>query len=280
MLFANSALAVAVATAAAVSHVAAACQAINSVMTIVLENQDTSTILADSYMGSTLVKKGYLLNNFYGVTHPSQPNYIAMISGSRNLCLLDFDCKIGANSIVDLLEQKGKTWKSYQESYPGNCFTGTSSGTYRRKHNPFMSFDNIRGNPTRCANIVNSDQLSRDAAAGKLPNYIFYTPDMNNDGHDTSASYASNWLKTFLEPKLVDPAYANVLFHVVFDESETYFGPNHIYSILLGKGIKGVGLVDNAHYDHYSFLATLEGIFDLGNLGKHDKDAVRIPLSC
>ncbi|KAI8826340.1 hypothetical protein BJ741DRAFT_631551 [Chytriomyces cf. hyalinus JEL632] len=258
MHFANSALALAVLAAAAVSQVAAACQPIKSVMTIVLENQDGSTILADSYMGSTLVKKGYLLNNFYGVTHPSQPNYIAMISGSRNMCLLDFDCKIGAETA--------------SPAHP--------PGTYRRKHNPFMSFNNIRGNLTRCANIVNSDQLTRDAAAGKLPNYIFYTPDMNNDGHDTSASYASNWLKTFLEPKLVDPAFANVLFHVVFDESETYFGPNHIYSILLGKGIKGAGLVDNAHYDHYSFLATLEGIFDLGNLDKHDKDAVRIPLSC
>jgi hypothetical protein len=41
----------------------------------------------------------------------------------------------------------------------------------------------------RCAKVVNAADplagLDADLAAGTLPQYSFYTPDINNDGHDT-----------------------------------------------------------------------------------------------
>ncbi|KAJ3224450.1 hypothetical protein HDU81_008546 [Chytriomyces hyalinus] len=259
--------------------VSAGCSNIKSVMTIVLENTDYADAMSQSYMGAALPQKGYLLTNYYGVSHPSQGNYIAMMAGSVSGCKSDSNCNLSVKSVADLLEAKGLTWKSYQESYPGNCYKGSSSGTYYRKHNPFMSFTSISGNPTRCAKIVVSSQLDRDAANGALPNYMLYTPDINNDGHDTGAAYADSWLQSFLEPKLSNPAYKDTLFHVVFDESDTY-SPNYIYSILLGQGIVAAGKKDSTKYTHYSFLATLEGIFDLGNLGKSDATATKIPLNC
>ncbi|KAJ3014827.1 UNVERIFIED_CONTAM: hypothetical protein HDU68_011145 [Siphonaria sp. JEL0065] len=142
-----------------------------------------------------------------------------------------------------------------------------------------MSFTNISGNSTRCAKIVNSSQLATDAAANNLPNYMFYTPDQNNDGHDTTIAYASNWLKGFLEPKLTAAVYANTLFHVVFDESKTS-SPNNVYSLFVGKGIQAANVVDNTAYTHYSALRTIENIFGLGNLGQNDATATSIPFIC
>ncbi|KAJ3246976.1 hypothetical protein HDU77_008739 [Chytriomyces hyalinus] len=259
--------------------VSAGCSNIKSVMTIVLENTDYSEAIAQSYMGATLPPKGYLLTNYFGVSHPSQGNYIAMVAGGVNGCKSDSNCNLRVKSVADLLEAKGLTWKSYQESYPGNCYTGSRSGTYYRKHNPFMSFTSISGNATRCARNVVASQLDKDAANNALPNYMFYSPDINNDGHDTGAAYADRWLKSFLEPKLTNPAYKDTLFHVVFDESDTA-SPNYIYSILLGQGIAAAGKKDSTKYTHYSFLATLEGIFDLGNLEQNDATATKIPLKC
>ncbi|KAJ3282026.1 hypothetical protein HDU79_010310 [Rhizoclosmatium sp. JEL0117] len=203
-----------------------------------------------------------------------------MISGSTNGCTGDSNINIAANSIVDLLEAKGLSWKSYNEAYPGNCYTGSSSGTYYRKHTPFLSFNNIRTNSARCAKVVNANQLAADEKAGTLANYIFFTPDINDDGHNTNVAYASNWLKNFIEPKLTNPLYANTLFHVTFDEDANDTPTNNIYSLFLGKGIVGAGKTDATTYTHYSALATIEQIFGLGNLGKSDATAIKIPVVC
>ncbi|KAJ3290754.1 hypothetical protein HDU79_002968 [Rhizoclosmatium sp. JEL0117] len=250
---------------------------INSVMIVVLENRDESEVLQNAYM-TQLKERCYYLSNMFGVSHPSQPNYLAMISGSTQGCIDDSDVDYKTKSIVDLLEAKGLTWKSYQEDYPGSCFTGSAYSQYRRKHNPFISFTNIRENATRCANIINSSQLDIDASNDALPNYMFYTPGMDDDGHDTTVDYAASWLQKFLEPKLVDPAYSTTLFMITHDESRSV-SPNHIYTVLIGAGIKGVGFVDETYYDHYSLLATTEALFGLGCLDQNDATASKIPLS-
>lgn len=61
----------------------------------------------------------------------------------------------------------------------GNCSTGSSYGTYRRKHNPFISFENIAQNATRCANIVNADELDKDIENNTVPQFVFFTPDVS-----------------------------------------------------------------------------------------------------
>ncbi|KAJ3268346.1 hypothetical protein HDU76_011442, partial [Blyttiomyces sp. JEL0837] len=186
------------------------------------------------------------------------------------------------NTTIDLLESKGLTWKTYQEDYPGHCATGKTyggSGAYARKHNPFISMNNIRTNPTRCAKIVPAANLNSDAATNNLPNYMFYTPNLTNDGHDTDIPTASAWLQNFLSNKLNDKAYANTLFFVTFDESASS-SPNQIYGVLLGAGIAGAGQTDDNYYDHYSWLATIEAIFGLGNLGLNDASASTIKLGC
>lgn len=112
----------------------------------------------------------------------------------------------GNTHLADLLEAKGFTWKLYQEDYPGNCFVGDAY-PYVQKHNPFISFSNIQGKP-RCANIANSAQFDADVAAyhnsGKpLPNFMFYTPNMRNDGHDTTVLFSGDYLRNSLWPRYI-----------------------------------------------------------------------------
>ncbi|KAI9208734.1 phosphoesterase [Polychytrium aggregatum] len=237
-------------------------------MIIMLENQDYSAAITAPYM-SSLQQSGTLLSNYLAVAHPSQPNYIALVSGSTNGVTSDSNVNLNVKNVADLLEAKGLTWKNYAEV--GGCFTGSSSGTYARKHVPFLSFTDISAT-SRCSNIVIASQLAADEASGNLPNLMFYSPDLNNDGHDTGVAYADNWLQSFLPSRLTNPAHANTLFFITFDESENYNNNNQVFGILVGKGARS-GVNDNASYNHYSFLATVEDNFSLGNLGKNDVSA-------
>ena len=100
------------------------------------------------------------MTNYNAITHPSQPNYIASAAGSNLGVVTDSNYNIPASvkTIYDLIENKGLTWKLYQENLPSPGFTGaTAPGSYVRKHNPAISFDSIRLNADRAKNIVDGN---------------------------------------------------------------------------------------------------------------------------
>ncbi|KAI8873383.1 phosphoesterase [Ramicandelaber brevisporus] len=244
----------------------------NRVFIIVFENMAFDQVITDPYF-KQLAGQGLLLTNYKAMTHPSQPNYITLTYGSNGGVTSNSNYNIKDKSIVDLLEAKGVSWKSYQEKYPGGCSKTSSSGAYRRKHNPFISYVNVQNNAAWCAKIVNAEkQLPLDLANNAVPQYSFYTPDMNNDGHDTSLSYASNWLKGLLPTLMNDPNLAqDTAFVLTFDEDDSE-GDNTVYTAILGKGVKP-GTTDSTPYNHYSLLRTIEDNWSLGNLGRNDATA-------
>jgi hypothetical protein len=244
------------------------------VVVVVLENADYEDVIQDPFF-KTLATQGAIFANFSAIAHPSYPNYLAMVAGSAFDNDSDEQTTIQATSIVDLLESKKLTWKAYAEDYPGNCFLDDDRGMYARKHVPFASFDSIQNNPDRCAQIVAGDQFKADWKNHKLPNYSFFTPNMDNDGHDTSFGFAGEWLKKFIKPLLDDKvAMKRTLIEITFDEG-TYFGNNQIYTLFLGSGIKP-GTVIKKAYNHYNVLRTIEDNFELGNLDREDKSATVI----
>ncbi|KAI9320682.1 phosphoesterase family-domain-containing protein [Dichotomocladium elegans] len=150
------------------------------VVTIIFENKDYSTAMKDKFLKSLpSLYNGVLLTNYHATTHPSQPNYIALISGSTDGTNEDDESNINRKTIVDLLEKRKITWKAYQEDYPGGCNKEMDIKNYARKHNPFISFTNIQKNKKRCANIVNAKELDKDIKNNKVPQYVFYTPDVS-----------------------------------------------------------------------------------------------------
>ncbi|KAI8379476.1 phosphoesterase [Radiomyces spectabilis] len=252
------------------------------VMIIIFENKDYTTAKNDAYYSNLArLHNGVALTNYNGTTHPSQPNYISLISGDTEGTNGDDESNIDRKNIVDLLEAKGVSWKAYQEGYMGNCDKSMRIGTYARKHNPFMSFTNISNDPKRCSKIVNSAQLDIDIENDAVPQFVFFTPDMNSDGHDTDMTYASKWLQLFLEPRITRKELnKNTMFVATFDETDDYSIRNRVLTVLFGPDFKRSSkkLEDDTEYDHYSLLRTIEDNWKLGDLGRNDTIARPIKL--
>lgn len=128
----------------------------------------------------------------------------------------------------------------------------------------------------RLAKIKNTTLFFSDLKNNQLPQWMFITPNMTSDGHDTSITVAGNWLRSFLEPLLSDKNFMqNTLVLVTFDENETYSIQNKILGILLGDAVPAslVGTVDSNYYNHYSELSTVEANWGLHTLGRWDVGA-------
>jgi len=227
-----------------------------------------------------------LLTRYYAQTHPSQPNYVAAVGGDYFGLNHDSVVRIPENvsTVVDLLDVKRISWRGYFEDLPGPGYmaegsdgsTGNGGWDYVRKHNPFISYDSINNNGSRLWNVQSFKAFQRDLAANTVPQFVFMSPNMMNDGHNTTLSYSSSWSHTFLKPLLEDKAFKEkTLIMLTYDESEDYNKPNHIVTLLLGNAIPPSlkGTTDNTFYDHYSILSTVEFNWDLPNLGRYDVGA-------
>lgn len=247
------------------------------VLIVVLENQDQATAIRDPYLHK-LAMRGAHFTNFHGLFHPSYSNYLAMVTGKEVATVFDRQQDLDECTIADLLSAKGLGWKNYAEGYPDNpphCVTDHAFDRYARKHVPFMSFKSVQRNA--CDNVVAAGRFDRDRAGLALPAYAFYTPDMDDDGHDQGLAYASRWLERFLEPLLDDRAFMRgTLIVVTFDESadQSPGSDNHIYTVFLGPMVKPGELTGN--YNHYNVLRTIEENFGLCTLG--DGDAAARPI--
>lgn len=143
-------------------------------------------------------------------------------------------------------------------------------------YSPFVSYDSVNLNGTRLAKLQSFTDFASDVNANTLPQYAHLSPDMLNDGHNTTLQYAASWAQFFLSPLLLNQQFMErTLILLTYDESATYPEPNHIVSILLGGAIPSnlKGTTDDTFYTHYSILSTLENNWELPNLGRYDVGA-------
>ncbi|KUI58906.1 putative acid phosphatase [Cytospora mali] len=254
-------------------------------ITIWLENQDFAEVIKDPDFRD-LKREGILLTKYYAQTHPSQPNYIAAVGGDYFGLDHDEHVRIPENvsTIVDLFDPKKISWGGYFEDQPGPGFmglgstgrTGNGGWDYVRKHNPYVSYDSIANNGTRLWSLGSFGDFERDFAANQVPQFVFMSPNMMNDGHNTTLEFATSWTHTFLKPLLADGAFKErTLILFTYDESATYEIPNKIGSLLLGNAVPNAlrGTEDDTYYTHYSILATMEHNWQLPNLGRYDVGA-------
>jgi chitodextrinase len=251
------------------------------IIMIVLENRDYQEVIGSQSMPflNNLAHENVLLSNFYGVTHPSLPNYIAMISGNTQDITKDCtDCFVNQTNLTDYIEASGRTWKTYQEDMPSPCYVGNAK-PYYQKHNPFIYFDSIRLDQQRCQrSVVPLTNLDADLAAGQLPNYAFIMPNICNSGHDCPPEISDGWLKDMLGKLQASPALGkNSLIVVTFDEGGEKStgtccglgkkGGGQIATILVSPLAKA-GFQDSTAYSHYSLLKTILAAWNLPELAK------------
>jgi len=268
-----------VATATATSAAA-----FKRILIVVLENTDYDDAIKQPFLGS-LIDRGALLTNYYAQTHPSQPNYIALVAGStfKTDDRFNGDAKVtlDARHVGDLLNAKSLSWKLYAEGYPGGpgkCFLRDDSGNYARKHVPFLSFKDVQTDRSQCEKIVAAPQFDKDVSTGGLPAFALYVPDLQNDGHDTGVRFADDRLKAKFANLLTNPDFMkDTLFVVTFDEGagRGAHKRSHIATILLGDAVQP-GAKSATPYTHYSLLRLVEDTFALGTLGREDAKATVI----
>ncbi|KLO81770.1 acid phosphatase [Fusarium fujikuroi] len=266
-------------------------KAFDRIAIIYFENENYEKAFGDPNF-TWLRKKGITLENYFGVTHPSEPNYMAAIAGDYfGMQNDDFNRNPrNVSTVIDLLEHRGISWGLYQEDMPYSGFEGFSwvnhqngKNDYVRKHNPAVLHDSIATSEQRLSQIKNLSLVDteksvfhKDLKENKLPQWMFITPNMTSDGHDTSVTVAGQWARTFLEPLLEDKHFMqNTLVLVTWDENETYARQNHILGILLGDAVPEhlVGTSDNSFYNHYSEIATVSANWGLDTLGRWDVGA-------
>lgn len=252
------------------------------VIVLVLENQEYGSVLGnkDAPYQNYLAGKYALATNYYAVSHPSEPNYIAMIAGST--LGISNDGSVAANqrnatNLVGLLRSKGISWKAYEESMPSSCNTlDSTDGLYLTQHDPFVYMTDITNNQTYCrGHVVSLTQFYADLASAALPQYSFITPNARDDGHYTNLSVADNWLSTFVPQIINSTSFASTALFLVYDEGTTNMdGGGHVMAIAIGPNtIVKPRFQSNDVYTHYSLLATIESIYSLGNLGRNDTAA-------
>jgi phosphatidylinositol-3-phosphatase len=230
---------------------------------VMMENHAYSQVIGSSsapYINS-LKSGGALLSSSYAITHPSQPNYFAIFSGSTQGITDDSCYTPGFSSAPNLASEvaaAGKSWASYNETLPSQGSTTCSSGKYARKHNPWFGFSNV---PTSSAKTF--AQFPTDFTT--LPTVSFVTPNLCSDMHDCSVSTGDTWLKNNLGAYATWAKTHNSVLIVTFDEDNSLSG-NRIPTVLYGQPV-AAGSTSSTKYTHYNVLRTIEDMYGTSHAG-------------
>jgi phosphatidylinositol-3-phosphatase len=243
------------------------------VITIVMENKEYSSIIGDAeapYVNRLAARYG-LATHSYGVRHPSLPDYLALTSGSTHGIESDCtDCHVKGRNVVDQLEAARITWKAYMEDMPKPCFRGAGSAGYAKRHNPFAYYDDVVGDPKRCRRIVPFDQLAADLKAGRLPTYVFISPNLCNDMHDCGVATGDRFLAR-LVPILLRALGPQGYLVLTWDEGSSDQGccggsaGGHVATVVAGPLVRR-GARTGRPLDHYGVLGTIEDTLELPRL--------------
>ncbi|MBW8487181.1 alkaline phosphatase family protein [Actinomadura parmotrematis] len=244
---------------------AAGVPALDHVVVVVLENHAYSQVIGSSsapYINS-LAAGGANLTAFYAETHPSQPNYFALFSGSTQGVTDDTCAPPGAPySTANLgaeLIAAGRTWGSYNEGLPsaGSTTCSNSAGKYARKHNPWFSFSNVPASTGYTWAQWPTDYT-------RLPTVSFAVPNLCNDMHDCSVGTGDTWVKSKLSAYATWAVAHNSALVVTFDEDNRLAG-NRIPTVVYGAHVKTGTYA--TQWNHYNLLRTLEDMYGTTHAG-------------
>jgi phospholipase C len=228
------------------------------VVVVVMENHSYAQVIGGSsapYINNTLKAGGANFTQSFAVTHPSEPNYLALFSGSTQ-GLTDDSCPhtYSAENLGHQLIAAGDTFKGYSEGQPSAGYTGCQSGRYYRKHNPWVNFTNVPSS----ANVP-FGQWPADFTT--LPTVSFVVPDICNDMHDCGIATGDTWLKNHIDAYARWAKTHNSVLILTFDEDDRSQS-NQIPTIFYGQHVRTGGFSERITL--YSVLRTIEDAYGLG----------------
>jgi hypothetical protein len=264
---------------------------VTKVLTIVLENTDAADIVGSPLAPNmnTLAQSCGFATDYHGIQFPSLPNYIALTSGQvppsiagdgvkGRDCLPSPSCDSTEPSIFTQIAQRAAahpaaplSWRTYAESMPANCAL-VNDGEYAPRHNPAVYYP---GDAAACAvddvsaGTPTAGALATDLAAGSLPSYGLFIPNLCNDGHDSCngvprVAEEDATIAAWMPSILASPDYlsGHLLVVVTADTSQSPANGNLLATILVNPDIAS-GTQATSRLDHYSLLRLDEELLGL-----------------
>src|SRR5579871_5496083 len=116
------------------------------VIIVMEENHSYSDIIGSPQAPyiNALAQSGALFTDSHAVTHPSQPNYLELFSGSTQ-GITDDSCphSFAVDNEASELIAAGKSFVGYSEGLPSEGSLVCTAGKYARKHSPWTNFTNL-----------------------------------------------------------------------------------------------------------------------------------------
>jgi phospholipase C len=242
------------------------------VVLIVEENHDFGQIIGSrsapfiNHLGAD----GTVLTHYDAITHPSLPNYIALIAGSTLGIHRDCQtCQIHGTNLIDQLQAARISWKAYYQGLPAPGSSVTSAGAYTKSVDPFLHFSDISTAPARARRVVPLSQLRADLLHNRLPRFVVISPDLRHDMHSGTVAGGDGFLRhLYLELSAAPALRDNLRLVVTFDEGRKNPGVasgqdgGRVATIVVGSGVRA-GLRDATPYNHYALLHSIEQLFGL-----------------
>ncbi len=235
---------------------------------------------------------GIEMTNFSdGMVHPSLPNYLCLTGGDNFGILADgpassssYQVAASNPDIASQLEGASPplTWHEYSEAQLSACqlddsgSDSTPPGTFASKHDPMTHFLITQNNTSDCdANDVSYEAegsmpgLAADQNAGTFYNYVFISPNLCDDGHDSCTTgkvpQQDAWLQANVPIITGSSTYQqNGVLFVTWDEGGS--GSDSILTVILSPMLAAPGSSNNTAYSHFSTLSTIEAGFGLSSL--------------
>lgn len=235
------------------------------IVVVIEENKSFSQIIGNPeapYINS-LAQRGALFTASYGITHPSQPNYLALFNGTTrgigsNTCPLE----LSGDNLASALGSKGLSFISYSESMPKAGYEGCRYGPYMRKHNPVANWPELAA--------ANQPLTAWPKDYATLPEVAWVVPDQRNDMHDGSIAQGDSWLQQNIEGYAQWAMHNNSLLIVTFDEDNGAEG-NRIVTLFIGPMVKPGKYAQRI--DHYNVLRTILQMHDLPGINESARAA-------
>ena len=233
------------------------------VVVLIFENQGYAQIAGNAccpYINQQ-ANASALMTNSFALTHPSQPNYLDLFSGSTQ-GVIDDSCPVpGAPFSTPNLGQEltdaGFTFGGFSEDLPAVGSTVCSTKTYALKHNPWADFSNV-------PSLDNLPYSSFPTDFTQLPTVSIVVPNICNDMHDCAPTSGDDWLRSNLDRYIQWTATHNSLLIVTFDEDDSA-GTNQVTTFFEGPMVKPGKYGERI--THYNVLRTLEAMYGLPHAG-------------
>lgn len=257
------------------------------VIIVIEENHGYDQIIGSDSAAyiNKLAHEGAIFTDSHGITHPSQPNYLGIFSGTTqgvtgDQCLQD-STSFTTPNLAEALIKKKYSFKGFAETIPSpgflKCYYKKSEIThqmlYGRKHCPWVDWLGDKENQIPGSLSQPMNEFPKNF--NELPTVAFVIPDMDNDMHNLTGpgdlaaiARGDRWLKINLSAYIKWAKTHNSLLILTYDEDQ-FTAQNHIPTIFIGANIKPGKYQEKI--DHYTILQTLEAMYGLDFT--HNKDA-------